>query len=191
MITSIQASNVNEYKALFEEAADILSGYKKIRTFAGTEDENGNSIAYYKKNASATNSDSVYLPVDGITDLNTFASALEDNNGALYLKTGTRQENFDPVYGITSLEEYFSWLKVLANPENVSEEEKLSRRKYTILPLDEDHFIINANTRGITIPADFKKNGIAVQGDHLAEIVYFEIDRYFDYMDLNNTEIFI
>lgn len=60
-----------------------------------------------------------------------------------------------------------------------------------MLPLDEDHFTINANTRAITIPDSFKKNGLAVQGDHLAEIVYFKIDRYFDYMDFNNTEIFI
>lgn len=60
-----------------------------------------------------------------------------------------------------------------------------------MLPLDEDHFIINANTRAITIPSAFKKNGIAVQGDDLAEVIYFEIDRYFDYMDLNNCDIFI
>ena len=60
-----------------------------------------------------------------------------------------------------------------------------------MLPLDEDHFIINANTRAITIPSAFKKNGIAVQGDDLAEVIYFEIDRYFDYMDLNSCDIFI
>lgn len=191
MITSIQASNVNEYRTLFEEAADILSGYKKIRTFIGTKDENENEIVYYKKDVNATEADKVYLPVTDITDLGSFADKLQANNGVLYLRIGPCQENFDPVYGITSLEEYFSWLKILTNPENVDEEEKLSRRKYTVLPLDEEHFVINANTRAINIPAEFKKNGLAVQGDHLAEIVYFEIDRYFDYMDLNNCEIFI
>ena len=83
--------------------------------------------------------------------------------------------------GITTLEEYFSWLQNLS----------LINRKYTVLPLDEEHFEINANTRAINIPASFKKNGIAVQGDDLAEVLYFKIDRYFDYMDLNNTDIFI
>lgn len=83
--------------------------------------------------------------------------------------------------GITTLEEYFSWLRNLSNID----------KKYTVLPLDEEHFEINANTRAINIPASFKKNGIAVQGDDLAEVLYFKIDRYFDYMDLNNTDIFI
>ena len=83
--------------------------------------------------------------------------------------------------GITTLEEYFSWLQNLS----------IINRKYTVLPLDEEHFEINANTRAINIPASFKKNGVAVQGDDLAEVLYFKIDRYFDYMDLNNTDIFI
>ena len=66
-----------------------------------------------------------------------------------------------------------------------------SGRRYAILPLDEEHFEIDANSRIITVPADFRKNGIAVKGDQVAEIVYFRIARYFDFMDLNNTEIFI
>ena len=60
-----------------------------------------------------------------------------------------------------------------------------------MLPLDEPHFIINANTRAIEIPADFKKNGIAVQGDDISEVIYFEVDRYFDSTDLNNCHIVI
>ena len=51
--------------------------------------------------------------------------------------------------------------------------------------------MIDANSRAITIPVDFKKNGIAVQGDEVAEIVYFKINRYFDFMDFNNAEIYI
>lgn len=91
--------------------------------------------------------------------------------------------------GITSLEEYFSWLKTLGNIQAF--EDRDFGKKYTILPLDEPHFEINANTRAIQIPNEFKKNGIAVQTDDLAEIVYFEVDRYFDYMDLNNCDIYI
>lgn len=63
--------------------------------------------------------------------------------------------------------------------------------KYIVLPLDEPHFIIDANTRAIGIPNEFKKNGIAVEGDDLAETIYFEIDRYFDSMDFNNCLIYV
>ena len=116
-----------------------------------------------------------------ITDLTSFASTLAERV-ILYVKAPEyKNESFSPMLGITTLEEYFHWLKELS----------LVDRKYTMLPLDEPHFVINANTRAINIPDEFKKNGIAVQGDDLAEVVYFKVDRYFDYMDLNNCDIFI
>lgn len=46
----------------------------------------------------------------------------------------------------------------------------------------EPRFVINADTRAITIPAVFKFLG--VKGDHNAETIFFEIDRYFDGHDL-------
>lgn len=64
-------------------------------------------------------------------------------------------------------------------------------KKYLRLPLDEPLFAIDANSRKITVPDEFRSNGLSVQGDHLAETVYFVIDRYFDYMDLNNTDVSI
>lgn len=71
---------------------------------------------------------------------------------------------------------------------NIQEIAKLDT-KFLRLPLDEPLFEINANSRKITIPSDFVSNGLSVQGDHLAETIYFSIDRYFDYMDLNNCQI--
>lgn len=62
---------------------------------------------------------------------------------------------------------------------------------FLILPADEGIFEINANTRAITVPSDFSKNGVGVKGDELAEIVYFSIDRYFDLMDLFEKEILV
>ena len=53
---------------------------------------------------------------------------------------------------------------------------------YFMLPIDEPLFEINANTRLIKIPDDFK-NGISVQGDEIAETIFFSIDRYFDTTD--------
>ena len=64
-------------------------------------------------------------------------------------------------------------------------------KKYLRLPLDEPMFEIDANSRKISVPDEFKTNGLSVQGDHLAETVYFVIDRYFDYMDLSNTDVTI
>lgn len=63
--------------------------------------------------------------------------------------------------------------------------------KFLRLPLDEPLFEIDANTRRIEVPVDFRSNGVSVQGDHLAETVFFSIDRYFDYMDLAGTNIYI
>lgn len=173
MITSIKADNISAYKALFEEASDILSGYKRVRTYDSDVQE------YFYKDAEATSSENLYVKLE-IADLVDFAKKLEQFS-ILYVKDGEPAEGFEPMYGITTLEEYFSWISNLGR----------INRKYTILPLDEDHFEINANTRAINIPANFKKNGVAVQGDDLAEILYFKIDRYFDYMDLNNCDIYI
>jgi len=59
------------------------------------------------------------------------------------------------------------------------------------MPLDELFFEIDANARTIKIPDNFKKNGIGVQNDHWAEILYFKVDRYYDYQDLSSLNIFI
>lgn len=64
-------------------------------------------------------------------------------------------------------------------------------KKFLRLPLDEPIFEIDANTRVISVPAEFRSNGLSVQGDHLAETVFFSIDRYFDRMDLSVTNITI
>lgn len=61
---------------------------------------------------------------------------------------------------------------------------------FVLLPLDEPPFEINANTREIKIPDVFRK-GVAVQGDCGSEILVFTIDKYFDYVDLNNMDIWI
>ena len=54
------------------------------------------------------------------------------------------------------------------------------------IPLEEDYFEIDTNTRTITMPKDIgnKKWVIGVQGDHLAEVLWFHVDRYYDDQDL-------
>lgn len=97
---------------------------------------------------------------------------------ALFAKAGEALALDAP---ITSLEEYFAGIKELANIDPL----------FTVLPLDEEPFAINADTREITVPAAFKKSGLSVQGDEIAEIVYFSIDRFFDAQDLAHKDIHI
>ena len=88
-------------------------------------------------------------------------------------------------FEIATLNQYFGYLDQLvklAADENI--------KSYLLrLPLDEGLFEIDANTRNIKIPTNFSRYGVGVQGDETAEIVYFSIDRYFDHIDLANTDM--
>lgn len=96
--------------------------------------------------------------------------------------------NFEDDQRISDINDYFTILgdvkrDVQAGVENFDP-------YMLILPSDEGIFAIDANTRAIDIPAEFR-NGIGVQGDELAEVVYFSIDRYFDTTDLYDKDIFV
>ena len=92
----------------------------------------------------------------------------------------------DESFTISTLNEYFAYLENLVK---VSNDEDISRF-FVRLPLDEDFFEIDANSRSIKVPStSFGRYGIGVQGDELAEVVYFTIDRYFDSTDLASDEI--
>lgn len=80
---------------------------------------------------------------------------------------------------ITSVQQYFAHLKDLQDLA------AFGGKRYLMLPLDEPYFTVNANSREITVPAEFKKNGISVQGDEIAESLIFKINRFFDYADLD------
>lgn len=183
MITAINADNATQYRSLFSEAEDMLRGYRSVTVFDTEVTE------YFIKNG---DNFEVLTLKDGEELINRFFLTINGDpenkipGQKVYVQTGSGDPN--RIVRITSLEEYFHYL-----PELLATDEQGNKipTKFAILPLDEPHFIINANTRAINIPADFKKNGVAVQGDDLAEIVYFEIDRFFDSMDLNNCDILI
>ena len=86
---------------------------------------------------------------------------------------------------IATLNQYFAYLQDLIT---VSSNENI-KSYFLRLPLDEELFEINANTRAISIPRNFSSNGVGVQGDETAEIIYFSIDRYFDHTDLANEDM--
>ena len=50
------------------------------------------------------------------------------------------------------------------------------------LPFKHNIYDVDLNSRKIDGPAH-----LSVRRDHRAEVIYFKVDRYFDYMDLSNT----
>ena len=85
--------------------------------------------------------------------------------------------NLEPA--ISTLDEYFQHLHEIS----------LKDPSLIILPLDEEKFFIDGNSRKIAVPQAFTKNGVGVQGDHYAEYIYFEIDRYFENIDFGSPSI--
>ena len=91
--------------------------------------------------------------------------------------------NLDEDNKITALDQYFAHMRDLIDKD----------KKYLMIPLDETSegiFTINANDRTITIPSQFSKCG-AVQNDTMCEIAVFTVDRYFDFQDLDMTDIYV
>lgn len=174
MITYVNKSNADKYSYLYSQASEDLR----------THDANGNPVAYGDSNA-----------MKGFEELtgDKALTADEYTPGRYYVKNEAgnyvlcQETDFDGAKtyylsdDITSLDEYFSYIVEL---------NAISKR-YTILPLDEEVFEIDANARTITVPQSFQKNGISVQGDEVGEIVYFRINRFYDAMDLALRDIYI
>ena len=87
---------------------------------------------------------------------------------------------------INNIDEYFQNLGRIR--EELEKQGILNDISYFMLPIDEPLFEINANTRTIKIPDEFK-NGISVQGDEVAETIFFSIDRYYDTTDFYDDYI--
>lgn len=116
-----------------------------------------------------------------------------DKYDELFDKANTRLGLTKEGEKIDSLKGYFMHLRDLVYGPNDSfannPEELELGYEFLKLPLDEPHLVIDANTRTINTK-DF--NGLlSVQGDEIAEIVFFEVDRYFDATDLAQMQIAI
>lgn len=112
-----------------------------------------------------------------------FLKTAKDKNGNLL---------FTDVPTIDSLNAYYGHMKDFFLASGAHEDNRRGY-KYIMMPLDmvgEEAFEINLNSRAITVPTAFSKIG-GVQADQMAELVIFSADRYFDYMDLANTLIFV
>lgn len=75
---------------------------------------------------------------------------------------------------ITSNEEYLAFLSSISE----STPKVLQMR----LPTTEPIYSVDLNSRSISAPPF-----IGVAGDHEAEIIFFEVDRFYDYIDLSDT----
>lgn len=109
---------------------------------------------------------------------NNYKALIEEANKLLELKD-------DNV--ITNLDTYFMCIETIAKKVQQGSLDP----KFLVLPNDEGWFEIDANSRKINIPSRFASYGAGVQGDEVAEIIYFCIDRYFDIYDLFDKEILI
>ncbi len=82
---------------------------------------------------------------------------------------------------LSTINEYYAYMKDFFD---------LGAYKFIMLPLEEEPFKIDLNTRQVIIPNSFSRCA-SIQNDQLAETIIFTVDRYFDYMDLSNTVIYI
>lgn len=101
---------------------------------------------------------------------------------ALFNKASTLLRLSSP---ISNIRDYFRELPNIIT--KASETDGEIWQYYAMLPLDEEPFYVNANTRKITIPNDRKQIGVV--GDNYAEIVFFKIARYFDTVDFGSTSV--
>lgn len=116
---------------------------------------------------------------------------VNNNNSDKYLNLFTEAYEYlkelDSGYVDINQERFSSLAEYYSHMADFFENQKY---KYVMLPLDEEPFIIDLNTRSINVPTSFVKCA-SVQSDQLAETIIFITDRYFDYMDLANTEIYV
>ena len=178
MITSIKNTNAEQYSILFSEAVKALMSHKsngdEITTPmpGASTDDNAPAIQYEEVAAVNYEPNTCYY-WDGTEFV--LATELTADPEKTYYKL---INDYDY---IASLNEYFSNIRTLA----------LIDTKFTRLALDEPTFDIDLNTREIKVPEIFQKNGVSVEGDEIAEIIYFKVNRYYDMIDLATQNIYI
>lgn len=167
MITTINKVNKGLYNQLFTEVQEWLYSH----------DINGNPVEAFPENPSPEAMPLLWYERDGEGNF------ILDDDGNKIPET------------ITSLDELFVFMDYLTDdfvfPNSDYSREQNHAWMYTRLPLDEEPFYIDANARTISVPSNFAKNGISVQGDEVAEILFFKINRFFDATDLATCQIYV
>lgn len=179
MITYVNNSNAEQYRVLYARATKDLMSHNA----EGGQINPGGDAAIGRESIIPIEGDQFGQGSNPAYEPYTFYTW--DSANKEYVLASENTPDASTTYyqapDITSLNEYFSNIEALARINPI----------YTVLPLDEDTFDIDANTREIKVPKHFKDNGISVQGDEIAEVVYFKINRYFDTIDLSTKDIYI
>lgn len=164
MITYLNINNYEQYQTLFREASEFLAGKENTEIYSELVDEASPSPAdnFVYDLYYTKNDEEGYV----------YAGAYADGEDYYVLKNP-----------ITTLERYFDLLWALKQYK--------APKKFFRLPLDEDMFLVDNNSRTIVVPSHFIKNGVAVQGDKYAETVYFKVHRFYDTVDLGLQEVTI
>lgn len=181
MITRITKANADKYRALFADAVDALKTHDTNGNLVGTPGAGDPVIATKEEYTEVQISEAEFAGGDYYIWDASSSNWVETALDAVFDPEARYALRIESSEAISTLEEYFSYIADL----------RAISKRFTILPLDEEFFLIDANTRAIEIPKAFKSSGIAVQGDEVAEILYFKINRYFDMDDLAGKDIFI
>ena len=165
MITSQNANNKARYEELFALATKILNPEWEAEKYTEVTVAEAEFVrgTHYAKYIDPNGEEFYYQP------------SIWEENVTYYTKEETQ-----PEITINSISDLFGNMEQLR-----------SDSRFLLLPLDEDIFEIDANKRLINIPDHFKRNGVSVQGDEIAETLLFKIDRYFDSIDLNECTIVV
>lgn len=181
MITRITKANADKYRVLFSDAVNALKTHDSSGNLVGSPGAGEPVISSQESYQEVQLNESTFVGGDYyIWNESNQAWELTEVD-AVFDPTARYALLIDSSEAISTLEEYFHYIVELQAIHN----------RYTILPLDEDFFFIDANTRLIEVPKSFRDAGIAVQGDEVAEILYFKINRYFDMDDLATKDILI
>lgn len=181
MITYINKANADKYRVLFSNAVKALQTHDGSGKPVGSQGAGDPVISTKDEFKEVTLTAEEFAGGDYYIWDEASSSWAETPLDAEFDSTAKYAIKISADTAISTLEEYFSYIVELT----------AINKKYTILPLDEDFLEINANTRTITVPNSFKSNGISVQGDEVAEVLYFKINRFFDMDDLATKKIFI
>lgn len=125
------------------------------------------------------------------------ADTISRNTSDMYKALFTRLENViqsekNVEIHINNMNDYLSALQTYGLREDVNHYDLLRVPVEVTYddrgnPLNEGEplFVIDANAREISVPNQYKQNGLTVKGDQLAEIVWFRINRFYDLMDFS------
>lgn len=176
MITFVNSSNADSYTLLYSKVTELL----RTHTDEGYTREEAEALG--KEYVPVLTFEKIDLTKDQFMgfedDLYSDAEGTQkvDKTTVDTLYKNTDLLSFYQPETINSLSEFFGHLADISKVEP----------RYTRLPLDEDFFSVDLDTRKITVPSSLAS--IAVQGDEMSEIVYFKVKRYYDAADLYGTK---